>query len=285
MVPLFWAKFSKRFKQDDQARERAHGDGMLVSVDSPEAFEEIIWRHFWPRHYQGERIAPWVKSQNPRFERFFTDHLKKIVSLRSQNHYEGQRYISKNNLNVARTPYLARMFPKATIIVPFRDPVQHALSLLRQHKNFVSIHEQDQFARDYMRDIGHYDFGANLKPVDFNKWRGRARFKDPMTVNFWLEYWLESYRYLVALDLPQITLVSYDELCRHPQQGLEALAALTGMSHPEDLVSQQQRLSPAKPHELPDDADPALIAETRELFEQLKAASAQRASGHQPKAN
>ncbi|MCG8313218.1 MAG: sulfotransferase, partial [Pseudomonadales bacterium] len=270
MVPLWWAKFSKLFKQDDQARERAHGDGMLVSVDSPEAFEEIIWRHFWPKHYQQTRIVPWQKSQNPRFEAFFREHLKKIVKLRAGDDYKGQRYISKNNLNVARTPYLSRIFSEGVIIVPFRNPIQHALSLLKQHKNFIRIHGEDPFARDYMRDIGHYDFGENLKPVDFSKWRGRARYTDPLSINFWLEYWLESYRYILELQQPQIKLVCYEGLCEEPEKGLAGLAKLVGMADVDKLVSQYQRLALAKTHPIPDDVDDSLLSEVDALYGRLR---------------
>ena len=28
--------------------ERAHGDGMTIGYDSHEAFEEVLWRAFWP---------------------------------------------------------------------------------------------------------------------------------------------------------------------------------------------------------------------------------------------
>ena len=44
--PMLWRQFSAIFSHADVPRERAHGDGMLVSVDSAEAFEEIVWHTF-----------------------------------------------------------------------------------------------------------------------------------------------------------------------------------------------------------------------------------------------
>ena len=40
------------------------------------------------------------------------------------------RYLSKNNNNILRLPALARAFPQALILIPFRDPLTHAASLL-----------------------------------------------------------------------------------------------------------------------------------------------------------
>ena len=35
LIPMLWNRFSEGFRRSDMPRERAHGDGMLVSVDSP----------------------------------------------------------------------------------------------------------------------------------------------------------------------------------------------------------------------------------------------------------
>jgi hypothetical protein len=48
--------------------------------------------------------------------------------------------------------------------------MQHCASLLRQHLNFLEIHRRGPFAKSYMEGIGHVDFGANLRPVDFDGW-------------------------------------------------------------------------------------------------------------------
>mgnify|MGYP006199804513 CR=1 FL=1 len=43
-----------------------------------------------------------------------------------------------------------------------------------QHIRFLEIHEQDDFVREYMEAIGHHDFGAGLKPVNFGNWLADA---------------------------------------------------------------------------------------------------------------
>lgn len=275
MVPLLWQRFSRSFKQDLESRERAHGDGMLVNADSPEAFEEILWRYFWPKHYQEERIVPWQKSQSRLFEDYLRDHFAKIIAARTREGFDRQRYISKNNLNIARLPYLQRLFPESTLLVPFRHPLQHANSLLKQHRNFLSIHAGDDFARQYMRDIGHYDFGDNLKPVDFGNWLSSARYRDASSINFWLEYWLNAYRYIAELGFPQLQLLSYDALCQHPQDGLAAIADRVSLQAPALLTAQAERLAPARPYPPDADIDSALLAETETLYARLSAGEAQ----------
>ena len=44
LAPNIWSKLNKH--KDINEKERAHGDGILVSIDSPEAFEEIFWKTF-----------------------------------------------------------------------------------------------------------------------------------------------------------------------------------------------------------------------------------------------
>lgn len=269
MLPLLWQKFSARFKHDTEARERAHGDGMMVTMDSPEAFEEIIWRHFWPKHYQQGRIVPWQKSQSASFETYLATHFKKIIAARTGDQYHGQRYVSKNNLNIARLPYLVRLFPNSAILVPFRHPLQHARSLLRQHLNFLDIHAEDGFARAYMRDIGHYDFGANLKPVDFNHWVSGATYKDAKGINFWLEYWVNAYRYVSSLDAPQIHLLGYDELCIHPERDLKKVGEVIKLGDNQALLASASRLAPPRAYDVSEDVDKALLNEAESLFAAL----------------
>ena len=41
-------------------------------------------------------------------------------------------YISKNNNNYKRIELINSAFPNSKIIIPFRNPIQHAYSLLNQ---------------------------------------------------------------------------------------------------------------------------------------------------------
>ena len=45
LAPNLWSKISIN-KNNLELKERAHGDGIKVSIESPEAFEEVFWKTF-----------------------------------------------------------------------------------------------------------------------------------------------------------------------------------------------------------------------------------------------
>ena len=236
LIPCLWSRFASAFQRSAEKRPRFHGDGMLIDLDSPEALEEVLWQAFWRRHYSSDRIEPWQNEENPEFEEFFRNHMRKIISLRRGNREPTARYVSKNSLNIARTRWLRQRFPNATIIVPFRDPVQQAASLLRQHRNFLSLHEEHSFACEYMRAIGHFDFGRNLCPVDFDMWLDSRTSQDPDELAFWLEYWVAGYRHLVESEADLLHFLHYEALCEDPERGLRAIADAIATRHLEMLL-------------------------------------------------
>jgi len=223
-TPLIWAKFSRFFTQKGEFQERAHQDGIRINQHSPEAFEEMLWKSFWPAAYLHSAISPWPKEDNKDFDKFFVEHIKKLMLRDGQNYKGGKRrYLSKNNLNITRLPYIKTLFPDSLIIIPFREPLQHAMSLLNQHRNFIALHKNNTFAKHYMAAIGHFDFGANLKPINFNNWFFDTSFK-PDSLDFWLEYWIQTYQYLIQSDETSHFFIDFDELCHNPQTSLKYLA-------------------------------------------------------------
>lgn len=272
LTPMLWQRYSSRFQRTGNTMERAHGDGMLINEDSPEALEEIVWRSFWGKHYQADCIRPWETRRDPEFDDFLPKHMRKIIALQSQA--AGCRYISKNNLNIARLDLLKQIFADATIIVPFRQPLQHAASMLRQHLNFIQIHQQDAFARDYMAAIGHFDFGANLRPVDFDGWLATAQYRDPAELGFWLEYWVASYRHILGKAVGPVCLLGYEALCADPVRGLAEIADYTGIRNKATFVAQAGRLKQGPEHGVNvDGIDAGLLESAAALYRELSKAS------------
>ena len=213
LCPMIWSRLSRPFQKSGEARERAHGDGIQISPDSPEAFEEIVWMQFWRRHYRADAIATWDRCDDAEFVEFFESHRRKIVALRRATKPAAIRYVSKNNVNLARIPAIWGAVPSAIVVVPFREPLQHAGSLLKQHRNFSELHVRDSFARRYMEGIGHFDFGTNLKPIDFDGWLAGASTRDPQSLQFWLEYWLATYRHVLRhVDQKRLVLTCDEAL-------------------------------------------------------------------------
>lgn len=275
MTPIFWNLFSKQFRLSTPLRERAHGDGMMINVDSSEAFEEIIWKRFWPSRYKNDRILPWAEPNYPEFEFFFRDHIRKIIYLRNSKIPHPVRYISKNNLNISRVGYLKRVFSDAIIIVPFRSPMQHAASLLHQHLNFQKIHTEDTFACTYMKDIGHFDFGRNLRPVDFNKWFSSQQYRlDPNTITFWLQYWIVTYKYLIKNIRKNIHFFPYDSFCSNPQNYLDQFCGLIEIKNRDYLINKADTIIAPKKHIFDiSGIKPEILNEANVLYTELQTAS------------
>lgn len=274
LCPMMWSKFSSGFRHTGEAQERAHQDGIMVTTDSPEAFEEMIWKAFWKSHYEEDRIRPWVESDAEFFE-FMRNHMRKIIALSEPKTESTLRYLSKNNLNIARIGVLAKNFPDAVIIVPFREPLQHAASLLRQHKNFLEIHRDDRFARQYMAGIGHYDFGENLRPVNFNQWLDRAGDRQATTIEFWLEYWFETYNHLAERN--EIHLFCYEDLCADPSVTLARLADVLQPNDSEELLKVASRIQARQPHSVTMESGvDGLLEKSQHLYQRLRANANQR---------
>ena len=272
-TPLLWSALSRPFRKPGVVIERVHADGMTVSADSPEAFEEALWRAFWPGKYADGRIALWSagdRDPGREFPQFFRDHLRKIIAASSNSAAEPARYVSKNNANIARLSHIARLFPDAVIIVPFRNPVDHAASALRQHRRFEEIHARDPFARRYMRDAGHFDFGANLRPIAFPN----APPPDPeaaRTPRFWLQCWRAAFAHLLQTAPPSAAFASYDALCADPEPGLRRLAAKAGVAE-ERLVSFAPRFRPSNRYDAAAlGLDAELVEEANGVHDQLLA--------------
>lgn len=232
-IPLLWDTISRRFRLAEDPIERAHRDGLTIGFDSPEAFEEALWRAFHRSRYPQDRILLWPddgRAASVEFDAFIKNHIRKLIALHVAKEQGGgtPRYISKNNGNLARLAQVARIFPDATILVPLRNPVDHAASLLRAHLRFADIHVREPFTRRYMKDIGHFDFGANLRPIDFDHWLDRA--PGPANhANFWLTYWCATFTHIRANATDNIVLVDYDGLCAEPVAQLERIARKAGL--------------------------------------------------------
>jgi hypothetical protein len=274
LIPCLWNSFSSAFQKSGKPQERAHGDGMLIDFDSPEALEEVIWKAFWQGHYRKDRIIPWQDEDNIEFEEFFRSHMRKIIFLRRGNNISIARYISKNNLNIARIAMLRRLFPDSIIIVPFRQPLRQSASLLKQHINFLRIHKENPFASEYMRAIGHYDFGENLCPVDFAGWFEKRNSKDSRSLAFWLEYWIAAYKYLLAKNAGCFYFLSFDDFCNNPETGLRLFANMIRAKNPDALISQASSICRPKLQEADITGVPeALIHEADYIYAKLRDAS------------
>ena len=288
-MPLFWNAISHRFhlaETPESRVERAHGDGLTIGYDSAEAFEEALWRAYHPDQYLPDRILPWSERDfaSSEFEDFLKNHVRKLIALDlaerakrsnlpggNEAKYGAPRYISKNNGNLSRLPEIGRLFPDATVLVPVRSPAAQATSLLQTHSRFAEIHAREPFTRRYMEDIGHFDFGANLRPIDFNRWLDAAQWK-PDDVNYWLAYWCAAFGHVLANLGDNVVLVDYEGLCAQPVPHLERIAGKVALAEPTTLAAAAARFRAPTAHDVAAlDVDGALLEVALALHQQLLA--------------
>lgn len=271
LCPLTWDRMSRRFRKTGEARERAHGDGMLFSYDSVEAFEEILWLAFWPEHFKKSKIVPWEpEEENEEFAIFLRQHMRKMIALRQQrmNTTAVQRYVSKNNTNIARLGWLQQWFSDATIVIPYREPNGHISSLIRQHKRFLEAHRTDPFIQCYMETIGHLEFGRALRPIDFDGWLARRSDLDPTTPAFWAEYLINAYEGVIRSSGQSTVIFSYDRLCADPKTGLAVLENKIGLE--KDVLSPAaERFRPPTENQVLTDIGNDRSARLMEVVEKL----------------
>jgi len=225
-APILWGRLSGGKKRAVKRQKRAHGDGLEIDLNTPEAFEEVVWKLLWPKHFKQDSIPLWdSKDANHKANQFLKRHMTKIIGARKidlEDTTTEARYCSKNNANIARIPYLLEHFPGCKLVIPVRRPECHAASLMRQHQNFLKQQSEDPFVLRYMRDIGHYEFGHIHKPISF---AGFTKDQyDPGDHNYWLHYWIFAFREVLKYketclfvfqdDLRSTPVKTMDDLCR-----------------------------------------------------------------------
>ena len=222
MAPILWRRMSEKFRKSGGLMKRAHGDAMMVGYDSPEAFEEVLWRFCWPEKYRTDRICLWSATETAgEFEEAFASHMQRIIAARFPADASAKRYVSKNNANISRIGYLKRLFPDCNILVPFRHPLDQAASLLRQHENFLARHEADEFEQRYMEDIGHLEFGKLHRPIGFAGTGKMDQFASS-ELDYWLAYWIAAFEHILD-ERNNVVLISYDRACKDGPAAVSAV--------------------------------------------------------------
>ncbi len=244
LMPSLWKKLSKSFYKQEQAKERAHGDGILTSFDSPEALDEVFWRTFSAKDYIFDNYLQPHRVDDELIEKF-RQYVQRITA--SSNNCNQQRYLSKNNNNILRLRAIRAAFPKSLIIIPFRDPLQQAISLLNQHKKFCDRHSIDKFSYDYMRWLGHHEFGLTHKPFLFRK-ENHDSLTDYETdsINYWLNIWINTYSYLLKNASSDCIFLCFEDLCEFPVPTLKYLFESANILLDEDKLNKNFIAPPIK---------------------------------------
>ncbi|MEM7526718.1 MAG: sulfotransferase [Pseudomonadota bacterium] len=258
LAPNLWKRLSGMSRRRGSAAERAHGDGVIVDFDSPESLDEVFWRQFAGDAYLHPGHLAAHEPDDELIDRFVS-YIGAIIASGDGP----QRYLSKNNNNVLRLGAIRRAFPNALILVPFRKPMTHAASLLRQHEQFSEAQGQDAFMRKYMGWLAHHEFGLDQRPFAFDG-AVPTSGRDPSSIDYWIEQWVRVYEAVVARAPEDAVFVCYEDLCA--DAGVWArLAKAAGIDG-----EAGEAFRPASPSTSSDGADGALLAEADALYERLR---------------
>ena len=220
LAPNFWRKIYN--PKTGKKRERAHGDKVLFSEKSIEAFEEYFFKVFLNDRYISEdSLTKHEIDKDILFKYYAYQDLFKQK--------KDTIYLAKNNNFMLRFESLADHNPHLRVFLVFRNPLDHARSLLKQHENFLLQQENDDFVLSYMDWLGHYEFGKNHKYFDFGQETQLLKY-EKSSISYWLSVWQNYHIYILKiLDSHNITLVSYEDLLERPSELKEVLSKILGI--------------------------------------------------------
>lgn len=234
MAPWTWGALSRPRRAGsagpEDGRERAHGDRLLVSVDSPEAFEEVFWSTWAARSTRDvDGLRP-AGEPDPAVLVRYRNWVRRILA-RDAGRGGERRYLCKNNNHVLRVDWLFAAFPDALVLTPFRDPADHVQSLLRQHRRFLDRHREDPFSLEYMDWLGHHEFGRHFLPFKVAPGVVPDDAEALLEPDYWVSYWTAVYRYLLERHGERLLWFDYERFCDQPGVVLTELERTLGLSH------------------------------------------------------
>lgn len=224
-VPTWWEKGFEATAADGDhqvAIERAHGDRLKVTQNSPEAIEECLWMAFFPDAHQPD-VSSVLDSdtENCQFEAFYRDHIRKLLFARGE-----VRYVAKGNYNLSRLAYLQKIYPDARFVVAVRHPRTHIASLMKQHRLFCNGEANFPRALSYMQRVGHYEFGIDRRLINPDNselvHEVQSLWAKGEELRGWACYWAGLYGWFFDqlqnnLRLSSaVQLVRYEDMCADP---------------------------------------------------------------------
>jgi hypothetical protein len=277
-TPFWWNEIVRRSPRSGEvAVERAHRDGIMITPDSPEAMEEPIWQAFF-RDAHNPAVSQVLDEsvERPDFEKFYSDHVKKLLAIRG-----GNRYVSKGNYNFTRLGYLLKLFPDARFVLPIRRPAAQVASLMKQQRLFAEGERRHPRALAHMRRVGHFEFGLDCRPINVGNGRATAEvlelWERGEEVRGWARYWKQLYEWLADRLAENERLrkaaliVRFEDLCSDSTRVLTEVLKHSEL-YDEQLIATHSRRLHAPAYYRPEFslAEEAIIAEeTAEVAERF----------------
>lgn len=254
LAPRTWRRF---FKPKSVAlKERSHGDGILVGVESAEALEEPFFMAFSKAQFVGEQALTTQAVDEALHDRY--------LDYQGLVREQGKVYLAKNNNALLRYPGLRAQNRDFTAVLMFREPLAHAASLFAMHRRYAAMQQDDPFVRTYMDWLAHHEFGGGHKPFCFDGEAGVVT-GDVNTLDYWLDRWLDYYRHALTMEAHRLLFVGHAAWSADPDAVLRAILSKT------EVNPNVTALSPHEGRRKVDasDVDPKRLAAARGVYDQL----------------
>jgi hypothetical protein len=100
-----------------------------------------------------------------------------------------------------------------------------------------------------MSDIGHFEFGNNVKPIDFQNWVSENNIYYPFKLEYWLNYWIITYEYLLNTASDESIFCSFESLCNNPFHSMKYIAMVLEIND-KNLLTHAKRIAMPKSYDI-----------------------------------
>ena len=228
-TPLIWNFFKKYYYFGNKSFPRLHGDGIEININSPDAFEELIWAQQLNNYYDAG-FCQFLEENfsNLKLEKKITSFIKKITYLNKKN-----RYLSKGNYYVFRLNFINKIFKDCKIILCYRNPLDTASSLERVHNRFLELSSKIEGFDENLQYLSHFEFGKLRKAfkIDENSYQiSKNFFKNDKNYEGYLYQWISLYQMIIKNYLENqkfsknLILLNYDKFILDQKSSINKLS-------------------------------------------------------------
>lgn len=229
MSPNTWKRIYNPKKAEK--KERSHGDGIKIGLDSTEALEEYFFKLKANDSFiQDESLREYDLREEDYQD--YLDYQSIVTNISSTT------YLAKNNNFLLRHNSIRKYNKDFVTVILCRHPLYHAASLLEKHLFYSELQSEDPFVLEYMDWLGHHEFGLNQKVFDFDNGR-KIESSDKTKLDYWLEVWMNYYSKALTIEDANTFLLTYEHFCNDPT---------SVVAHLQSMFNYQKSASKLKAH-------------------------------------
>ncbi len=208
--PNLWRIFYKPKRV--KLKQRAHGDKVMFGYNTIEALEEYFFKTQLNDSYIDEHTLDQHSLKHETYDNYL--NYQKLIDFEKK----GTTYLAKNNNMILRYVSMRQLNKKFKLIVLFREPLDHAKSLMKQHQRFSKLQINNTFTLEYMNWLAHHEFGLNHKVFNLGQVALVNKY-NPEQFEYWVAIWINYYSTILQhIDDPNLILIDYSDFLDHPRK-------------------------------------------------------------------